>query len=505
MLGKQIVVKGLSQAVAVVALAAVVALWSPAVALATNVSGLIAADTTWTAAGSPWVLSADVELKNGATLAVEPGVVIVGAGRSIDVFGCLKAIGTSDKPVVFRSVAIRGRGMFIPPSPPEPSTLETFTITLERVDVDGGSLQGGDYSMYGSWTLRDSIVSNTTSPMHLWYPLADCYIENNVFINSGKIVADLHVADVYVTNNLFHRTIFTPEVTDSVLESWSVFSGHRTVARGNSFTNPGVLTATVPIGASSGAIEAASNYWGTTDATALAAMVFDRTDDLSSPGFVSVSDVLVAPDPLTPAGPMLDTVVTPSSAQIVSHSPIAITGVARDRRGATVRNVGVQVEKSLDNVKWTRLTTVSTNGQGRFSVKVNQVVRTFYRMRTVAVSPVYGQSAWTVVRVMPQVKLAITKLSTWHPARGKVFVVTGSLQPRHRKGTKSVVVYGYHYEGKRWVRRVKAYTVNADVKSGTRFSGRVRLNLRGRWRILAYHSDTLHAPSVSAYRSLTVK
>ena len=44
--------------------------------LHTDVGGEIAVDTTWTLAGSPYVLTSDVVITTGVTLTIEPGVVV---------------------------------------------------------------------------------------------------------------------------------------------------------------------------------------------------------------------------------------------------------------------------------------------------------------------------------------------------------------------------------------------------------------------------------------------
>ena len=43
----------------------------------TDVAGVINTDTTWNLAGSPYNLTADVLVRNGATLTIEPGVQVV--------------------------------------------------------------------------------------------------------------------------------------------------------------------------------------------------------------------------------------------------------------------------------------------------------------------------------------------------------------------------------------------------------------------------------------------
>jgi RHS repeat-associated protein len=75
-----------------------------AAALSTNVSGVITASTTWNVAGSPYILTTDVTVDSGATLTVEPGVVVMGRSLSdLIVKGRLEAIGSAEQPILFTS------------------------------------------------------------------------------------------------------------------------------------------------------------------------------------------------------------------------------------------------------------------------------------------------------------------------------------------------------------------------------------------------------------------
>jgi flagellar hook assembly protein FlgD len=76
----------------------------------TNVSGNIATNTTWTVAGSPYILSGDVTVgaSSGPTLTIEAGVVVKGNGSSqllVNYYnkGALVVNGTDTAPVVFTS------------------------------------------------------------------------------------------------------------------------------------------------------------------------------------------------------------------------------------------------------------------------------------------------------------------------------------------------------------------------------------------------------------------
>jgi hypothetical protein len=70
----------------------------------TLVSGTVDVDTSWTRAGSPYRLDGIVEVSSGATLAIDPGVVVKARpGASLDVLGTLRALGTAAERVLFSS------------------------------------------------------------------------------------------------------------------------------------------------------------------------------------------------------------------------------------------------------------------------------------------------------------------------------------------------------------------------------------------------------------------
>lgn len=72
----------------------------------THVSGSITANTTWTLAGSPYVVDSTVIVREEATLTIEPGVVIKVAGQftTVTIYGILNAIGTATSRITFTSL-----------------------------------------------------------------------------------------------------------------------------------------------------------------------------------------------------------------------------------------------------------------------------------------------------------------------------------------------------------------------------------------------------------------
>src|SRR5262245_23730771 len=128
---------------------------------ATNVGGIVSSSTTWTAGGSPYVLTGKVQVAQGATLAIDPGVEVQGNGLGLEIYGTLDASGTTDAPVVFRETQI------IPAAttPSQPST-----ILISNASIAGGSLYGPEHGGYGHLVLTDSVVENV-GEVYLWYPV----------------------------------------------------------------------------------------------------------------------------------------------------------------------------------------------------------------------------------------------------------------------------------------------------------------------------------------------
>lgn len=71
---------------------------------ATNVSGIISSNTTWTLANSPYVITGNVLLDSGYTLTIQPGVIVkFDSLKCLQIGGTLRAIGTTVSPITFTS------------------------------------------------------------------------------------------------------------------------------------------------------------------------------------------------------------------------------------------------------------------------------------------------------------------------------------------------------------------------------------------------------------------
>lgn len=78
---------------------------APLAPCTTDINGNVAANTTWTVAGSPYCLYYDIGVNAGVTLTIDAGVTVYFTSQStgLTVDGYLKAIGTPADPITFTS------------------------------------------------------------------------------------------------------------------------------------------------------------------------------------------------------------------------------------------------------------------------------------------------------------------------------------------------------------------------------------------------------------------
>lgn len=70
----------------------------------TNVSGFINANTTWTLAGSPYIVTGNALLSQGFTLTIDPGVIVkFDSNKALQIDGQLIAVGTPSQRIIFTS------------------------------------------------------------------------------------------------------------------------------------------------------------------------------------------------------------------------------------------------------------------------------------------------------------------------------------------------------------------------------------------------------------------
>ncbi|WP_224244180.1 beta strand repeat-containing protein [Hyalangium gracile] len=174
----------------------------PTAALATNVSGPLSGNTTWTPAGNPWVLTGDVTVPTGVTLTIDPGVQITfastdGRGSGNDttkveliVVGTLKAQGTSAAPISITAtnaygVSIEGSASF---------DYTHLTGGLECLGVYSGTLSFTHGTIQNCFVALGTAGGTTT-------------FTNNVVRGSGSTAQSTFALEIGAPISLIHNTI----------------------------------------------------------------------------------------------------------------------------------------------------------------------------------------------------------------------------------------------------------------------------------------------------------
>jgi FlgD Ig-like domain/Right handed beta helix region len=142
------------------ALAAVLPAW------ATDVGGHITTDTTWSVAGSPYVVTSNLVVDAGVTLTIDPGVAVrFQPGLYMQVGGTLTAIGAADNPITFTSNAGAPAAGDWDALRFEDDAGSSSVLRYCRVRYAGGAGHGAIYvaDTYGSAniTIRDTLITNS--------------------------------------------------------------------------------------------------------------------------------------------------------------------------------------------------------------------------------------------------------------------------------------------------------------------------------------------------------
>jgi hypothetical protein len=309
----------------------------------TTVNGLIASNTEWTKANSPYTLTGNILVNNSVTLTIEPGVIVNLGNYYITISGTLTAIGSSNDKIVLNEgtieftpkssgwneqtnsgcvieKAVLSTGLLINGSP----EIHDVTSNLYGITIVGGSptiqnntiTRGGiimdpNVGTFGTVTISDNTISNISNNM------PGISISNGI---SGTII---------IERNL---------ITDS---SGGIGLGSKATIQNNTIANN-----TIGIGLSSKAtivynnilnnsrnidlyssdnINATYNWWGTTDIVQIGNSIHDSKNDFNL-GTVTFLPDLTAPNPqamptLNASTPTPSPTPTPTVTQTQTPTP----------------------------------------------------------------------------------------------------------------------------------------------------------------------------------------
>lgn len=255
---------------------------------ATNVSGNISSDQTWTKSGSPYVIDSNLRLNAGVRLNIEAGVIVKfrpGAELGPDL-GFIQAVGTTTDPIIFTSYAddtvagdTNGDGNGSMPRSsdwlgihahntasniqfaeirygstcliPDRSSLTVVQNNLVKncaIGIDAGVLFGG--------VIKNNVLENNQYGIRAWFPDGVKITENSISKSSvfGIYLRDDAVSAEVKQNNIFENGtgIFADHVASLIVENNNIYDN------GTGAVNKTPIAG----GVTQPEMDARNNWWG---------------------------------------------------------------------------------------------------------------------------------------------------------------------------------------------------------------------------------------------------
>lgn len=263
---------------------------STEVSCKTNIGGILQANKTYAIEDSPFCISDKLQIPDGVTVTFNSGTSL--SGGSIVVQGTLNLAGVATSKVSVKNVKIIPAGLIS----------SGHSISINWATIEGGSIYAPTgNAIYGSLNLIDSTIANLQSYIYLWYSIGTSQISRNKFTNSGGISFGINYRDPKVVSLAITNNYFSGWTTDYAIQNWAEYGQGSTTIDKNSFVTTSKVALMLPAGYDSSKINAANNYWSTTDTSVIDSMIFDKNDDITSASVVTYLPVLTSPSQNTPS------------------------------------------------------------------------------------------------------------------------------------------------------------------------------------------------------------
>lgn len=285
----------------------------------TFAGGAVSGDAVLQAKDIPYTITSPIDIPEGASLTINPGVELVAKAASLfRVQGTLVVAGTSQKPVILK-------------------VSENFVQTIatasgenaQRIDISFAHITGGrSFDIAAkSFALRDSEIVDQKncqfgSLNEISISKADTAFARNYFKSVCGFSFNVSFGvfgprgTFVVENNLFDG--------NSLGSAWvsvtSIWKDTLTL-KGNTFATP--TSKVVATGFFKTNVLADGNYWGNLSINEVRKLVDSSVADTFNPALVVLNNVLSAPSSLTPTGQKYNLVVAPTPSP--SPTPSATT------------------------------------------------------------------------------------------------------------------------------------------------------------------------------------
>ncbi len=187
---------------------------------ATNVGGSISSDTTWTLAGSPYIVVANINIDNGKKLTIEPGVQVRFAGNyQIAGNGVLKAQGTETQRILFTSDQAN-------PAPGNWNRIYFAGGSNSASIIEYADMQYAANAVYivnASSTVKNTLFSNNQRPIYLDYSFGATspVLRDNTYTNNTsngiKIATPIGTSTTLTKDNTFYEVGGYLDISNSTM------------------------------------------------------------------------------------------------------------------------------------------------------------------------------------------------------------------------------------------------------------------------------------------------
>ena len=249
----------------------------------TPVAGQITGDVTWSPEGSPYVLSSNVTIAEGANLTIEPGVEVRPSEGNwhLNVLGTLRAVGTPADPI---DISIGGEIRFLKGSG---GSELAFVAVRDSVSTALANDADGAYELNGPWPeIHDVHLIDNYRAIDVWYPLGGDARFTEIHISGGVYGLLDGVADgtIAISRSVIEGTdrapiTFSgnrdPEEVRIVTDS-NISPSARNCSR---MSNPCLLA----LESSGYPVDVSAVWWGTTDRTVIDRQILDQHDNPGLP------------------------------------------------------------------------------------------------------------------------------------------------------------------------------------------------------------------------------
>jgi parallel beta-helix repeat protein len=339
----------------------------------TSVSGTIAADTTWTKANSPYILTGSLTVNPGITLTIEPGTTVDLSQYPLNVGGTLNAAGTSGNKIIFQTsyTSITSRIQFLSTSTSwnpalnsgcviDNAVFNSVSITVSNCSpkITNNYLTNNQFTII-SVTGGSPTISNNALDGHsagISTSNSSSVISNNfikgtggiygITVRDSSLISDNNITGwfdaINIQNNpTIQRNLITannygvlidsgmPTIQNNIVSSnsYGIYGGGGIIANntiGNNLNGiyPSFLLSTISqnnflsnnrniyMGLTSG-LDVPNNWWGTTDASTINQTIYDSKNSTTL-GKVTFTPFLTAPNPNAPPLDSLNYVPAPT-------------------------------------------------------------------------------------------------------------------------------------------------------------------------------------------------